>query len=225
MISRTDGFKGIVRQQLEVITGIPVAIDQVGADPAFNLVILGVTEAAATNRPSRFTIGKAELKWRMQSLFRDGGWPFRYLMIKDCTVQFAKDKAGQWSPAPALASAFAPWVETGVEFDARSTAGSHITEFLRQNKARLDARNVNAAWFASPTNDLPLFSVSGLDLSTDPVQPLDGNVLWCTMTVQHVGSGESTLLRDLSIEWIRQADQDVVLRVTGLDPAPVTLSP
>lgn len=214
VISRTDGFRGIVRQRIETMTGLTLSIDRIYASPALDLVMEGIKEANATNHVPVVDIERAELYWRVIPMFRGSGWPFSRLHIRGCNLRFTPGPEGTWTPLPKIQQAVLPWIGLA----PRETADDpemHVTEYLRRVKARVELENVRLAWLGA-TDDAPLAAtVEGLFFSCQPVRPMSQDVLWCTMKIARAETSGYEWVRNLDLEWIRQFDQDVVLRLSG----------
>ena len=212
MISRTDGFRSVVRQRLEAFTGLSLQIDRVYAKPGLDLVMEGMRESV-TNQTAipNFEIKQLELSWRTLPLVRGKGWPFHRLHMADGRVQFTQKKDGGWHPFPPFHAMIAPWLEIPSIPADKLTAGA-ITEWMRQEKMNLSLQNISLVWHSSVADEPPVILIEGLHLKTMPVRPFDQPVMWFDMQIARAANHGVVWARGLHMEWIRLADQDVVLR-------------
>lgn len=215
MISRTDGFSGLLRQRLENLSGIPISVERVHANLSMDLVVEGLRGGHdLSNRFASITIGRAEMYWNIMPLIRGSGWPFRELKVNDCDIRFSQDKEGTWQPLTFLHQAIAPWVE--IEDEAGSEPNTAAIEYLRSVRAKIDVSNVNITWLGATDESVPRATIKGLNFRTEPVRPMGQDVLWCKMQIARSETEGIDRINQLDIEWIRQSDQDVVLRMGDL---------
>jgi len=212
MISRTDGFRGILRQRLENLSGIPISVEKVHANLSMDLVVEGLRGGNnLTNGIPSVIIGRAEMYWNILPLIRGTGWPFRKLNVTDCAIRFSQDKMGVWQPLTYLHQAIAPWVE--IEDEAGSEPNTMAIEYLRQVRAKINVSNVTITWLGATDESVPRATIKGLNFRAEPVRPLGQDVLWCQMQIERSETEGIDRINQLDIEWIRQSDQDVVLRM------------
>jgi len=224
MISRTAGFSGLLRQRLENLSGIPISVERVHANFSMDLVVEGLRGGHnLTNGYASIIIGRAEMYWNIMPLIRGSGWPFRELKVNDCAIRFSQDKEGKWQPLNFLHQAIAPWVE--IEDEAGSEPNTAAIEYLRSVRAKIDVSNVNITWLGATDESVPRATIKGLSFRTEPVRPMGRDVLWCQMQIERSETEGIDRINQLDIEWIRQSDQDVVLRMGGVEKGSNVLLP
>jgi len=212
MISRTDGFRGVVRQRLEMLSGMNLSVDRVYAKPRLDLVVEGLREATnAAHAVSSFEINRIEFAWRWVPLIRGEGWPFRRLHIQDGQMMFTQKPDKSWTPLPRLHPLVATWLDIPAALE-NADEKLLATEWLRTMKADISLKNINLIWLSPVEEEPPLVLIEGLHLKTSPMRPFREPVMWFEMTVERAANLGVVWARNLHMEWIRLSDQDVVLR-------------
>jgi len=216
VISRTEGFRDLVRQRLEIMSGMTLEVEQVRATLNLNLILEGVKEKPAeTNRLSGLTVQRADLHWRLLPLIRGEGWPFKRLKMENVELRFTQARDGTWSPLSSLNDALAPWVEIATTNTTETGNVLHITDYLREEKAEVEITNLRIAWMGPEEATPPLALVEGLNFQSAAIRPFNENLMWFIMKIQHGERNQVVWANGVNIEWIRMPDQDVILKLTG----------
>lgn len=215
VISRTAGFRDLVRQQLEMKSGVPLKVEKMHASFGLDLILEGIQEAAVTNRQPGLLIKKAELHWRLLPLIGGKGWPFKRLKLVDPVLRFTQSTDGNWTPLPQLNDVLAPWVEIATTNTAESGNVIHLTDYLRNERAKLEITNLRLVWQSSDENASLLALIEGLDIETAAVRPFSDDFMWFKMNIRRGERNGVEWANGVSLEWIRMPDQDVILKLTG----------
>ncbi len=213
VIGRLAGFRDLVRQRLELLTGVALTIDEVRLTPGLNLRVKDIVEVTTNDLPA-LRVGEAVVDWKLSGLLRGTAWPFRSLKLRDAEVRFRMAAGGTWMPLPDLAGALLPWVSAGHRHDE-----SNISEWMRVNHMRMSVRGGLMAWLPDGTNDLPHTIIEGIDFDAASVRPFGDPVGWFNLRIKRAQTGDEAWLRDLELEWLRASDQDVVIRVSSASVA------
>ncbi|HMP90330.1 MAG TPA: hypothetical protein PJ991_09005 [Kiritimatiellia bacterium] len=210
LISRTDGFRGIVRQRLEMLSGMNLSIGRVHATPGLDLVLEDIRESVTNDvTVGRLQIKRVELMWRLAPLIRGTGWPLTYLHVENGHVLFAQKSDGTWTPWPDFHTMVSPWLEIPGVLPSNEPS---TIDWMRREKVQVSLKDINLLWRSPLDGDPPAILIEGLDLKTSIVKPFSELVLWFDIKINRAAKGGVVWLRQFSMEWIRTADMDVVLR-------------
>lgn len=217
LISRTDGFRGLVRQRLEAVTGGKLILEHVHVSPNLYVVLRGIREGgAATNVVPGIELREAAIRFRLLPLVRGDGWPIAQLSVDGGVVRFRPATNATWAPLPQVQAALAPLFLGSVADDATAASSRATVDFLRRTGTSISVRGLDVRWLGARSDAPPVAVVEGASLEVTSVQPFDAPVLWGVASIKRAETDGAEWIRDLSFEWLSLEDQDVVIRMEGV---------
>jgi len=228
-IGRTDGFRNLVEQKVEAMSGLRVSIEKahIGFDLHFRIRNLK-GRMPGTNDTVALEVGAVKVRPLFFQLLREDDWPLRSLEAENMTISFQRAD-GAWAPMPVLADAIAPWMNVGASTNASGYAEPVILDALLKRENRLTLLNARIIFFDEQQPGEPVGLAEGIFLETVNLKPFEDRALWSRIKIQSLQNGGQAWMSGLSMEWIRQGDQDVILRIekesdagsSALPPPPV----
>lgn len=227
-IGRTDGFRNLVEQKIENMSGMGIMIDKahIGFDLHVRLQnIRGMSPA--TNVVVALEVAKLVVRPVFLELLREDPWPVRSLVADRAIVRFYRD-GETWQPMPALANALAPWMNAGGTNAPERSAEAIILDALLRKDVRISLTGARVMFMDGYDGEVPVALADGINFDTVNLQPFEERVLWSRIMIKTLQNNGTEWMSDLELEWIRQKDQDVILRIqkapgaeaTALPPAP-----
>lgn len=214
MISRTDGFRDLVRQDLTERAGFPVRLGASRMTPGLTIELKDVQGFLHTNAPPVVRIHEATLRVRWIPWLRGDGWPVSRLTLDAPDLRFVATTNGGWQPFPWLHEALGPHIRlpgVGTQSVAVST-----TEWLRQQAMELDVRDARLRWEAGVADEPPVALLEGVALVTRPIRPESESYQWFSLQIGRAETEEVEWMRDARTVWIRMSDRDVVVMTNGM---------
>ncbi len=233
-VGRTDGFASIVAQRIEKELGMPVRIGGMKVTPAYGFKIRDLV-SEGTRRESSPGIRAAQIsiEWRWSDLWRRGRVGIARVELDKPVVVFEEQEGGGWAPAP-LADfgdfllkqmQFSVPTRGGAEKSASAAGGDEapkegrnrakygLTADLSKLKMAVSVRRGNVTWWNGSA--APAASIEGVSLHATPLQLPGRELTHYLLTVERASSTGGPGMRDLTIELLDMADQQVVLRFLG----------
>lgn len=220
-IGYTAGFRNLVEQKMETMTGLKMKIDKAHIGFDLNIRMAGIRGTLPlTNALPAIEVGKLHINPVLMDLLREDTWPFREFAAEQVVVRFFAS-GETWKPLPVVAGAIAPWMSAGIASNGTSDAETSIIRGLLDRDVRIRVTDARIAFVHDQKPEVPVALADGLALDMVSIQAFDERALWSRMKVRSLQNRGLEWMSDLELEWIRQADQDVILRIrkTSAEPA------
>lgn len=218
MISRTDGFRDLVRQELSERVGFTVKIGASRLSPGLSIQLEDIRGFLRTNEPPVVQIAAATLNVRWIPLLRGDLWPVEQLALQAPDFRFVATTNRGWQPLPWIHAALGPSLRLpGAESQALAAG---VTEWMRAQSVDLAITDGRLRWDAAAADEPPVAVLEGVDLVTRSIRPENEPLQWFSLHVDRAETEEVEWMRDAQTTWIRMPDRDVVVATNGmrLDP-------
>lgn len=214
MVSRTAGFRDLVRQELSERAGFPVRVGESRISPGLAMVLTDIKGFLRTNEAPVLRVAEARLTVRWIPLLRGELWPVSRLVMSQPDLRFVAATNRGWQPLPwvhqALGSSIRlPGVDTG-------TLAGTATEWVRSQGLELELRDGTLRWDADLADEPPVALLEGIDLVTRPIRPEDETLQWFSLHVDRAETEGVEWMRDARTVWIRMPDRDVLVSTNGM---------
>lgn len=206
VVGQSDGFRAGVRNRLEAATGLSLELERVRVGLTLRLHLQGLRETGLET--PRLEVAKAVLAVRLADLVRGAPWPLRSVELNGLSIRFVRDKDGVWGPFPMVADALLPWLRP----ELNRAEEFWITEMIRSSGIRFDVRDSTLTW-SEVDEAVAGLRVAGISWRAAQVRPLDETVLWSDLRIQSVEMNGEAIVQDLTLEWLRLPDKDVLINV------------
>jgi hypothetical protein len=226
LMSRTEGFRGLVADQLQEVVGLPISIAGSRARPDFDIVLEGLaTEGdGRKNRPS-VRAQRVVIEWSPLDVLRNRRLAPRALLIDDAEVTFATTVSGQWAPAAMapLSEKIASWLGVDLKTPGKALdragppAGADSDRGAGRepvwSRCRLQVRRAAMSWWADEQNEVA--GIAGLSADVTPMRVPGRRLTHFLLMLDHAASTNGFGIQDVRIELIDAGDQQVVLSFQG----------
>ncbi len=233
-VGRTDGFASLVAQRVENVLGMPVRIGSTKLTAAYGLKIRDlVSEGTRRESSPGIRASRVSIEWRWSDLWRRGRVGIAHLELEKPVVVFAEQEKGGWAPAPlADVGEFllkqmqfslpvrgqtradaAPAAEKAETQGKRNREKYELTAGLTKLDMTVSIRRGDVVWWTG--GGAPAASIEGVDLFVTPLHLPGRELTHYLLKVDRAASTAGPGMRDLTIELLDMADQQVVLRFLG----------
>ncbi len=225
-VSRTDGFRDLVRENLERRFDHALVIEGTTLTPGCNLKLEGVrSRKEEGDGPGDLRVASAELELSLLSWVRGNGW-VTDVKIDGCAVMMAIDETGSWQPG--LFAGAAGWVSAqlgisgvpGSESPGASSASPTGVdasdtgpEARRRSFPGITLTDGAFQWYDAGGNLLA--AASGVGLVVTSVRVPGRSIHYIHLKLDRADVAGMTMAADLDTEILSTGDQHMVLTLQG----------
>jgi len=225
-IGRTDGFRDLVEQKVEGMTGLNVKIERAHIGFDLHVRIRNLKGSLSiTNEVVALEVEKLTIRPSLIELVRETPWPVSSLSAENGVLRFHAADRG-WKPMPEIAGAIAPWMNMAPASNTSGDAQSGILSTLLAKENRISIASSRVLFIDDARPEIPLALADGVTMESATLKPFEDRILWSRMKIHSMQNNGAEWMSDLELEWIREKDQDVILRIQKTHAAePAALPP
>jgi hypothetical protein len=208
--SRTNGFKGYIRDRLDEALGLPVQVERAYLSLRLDVVIEGIgePEGLVAGRPG-LQIARLILRvapWRGWS----GALPaIRAIAASDVYVAVAKDDAGIWQPASLapVVRRIGAWIGIDLPSHASEEGRNAVAAVLFSR--RLDVRNARITWYGPSDTVL---QATGMNWQNQPLEVADRILMYRSLAVTQLLLRDGQRMDNVRIDFLQSPERTIVLK-------------
>lgn len=226
--SRTDGFRGLIRDELETRLGLPMKLQKAWLDPSLDLHLRGLdARESAAHAKASLQAESVAIQWAPWESLRRGSFVPVSLTLQTGSLAFAATVSGAWEPSvlSSIGADVAEWLNmdvprksppastNAVATNATEAVDAADLKAFRLGTLRIELQDSELVWWGSTSQELA--RVSGVNLSVTPNDVPNRRLTHYLLGVREASASSGFLMRGITMEMIDTGDKQVVLQFDG----------